>query len=64
MAVLISERAQSEVVRIIDEQSLGANDFAAQQVISAVTKLRELSPLYEMVLEGVDLSSVEWQSGH
>jgi cysteine desulfurase len=39
-------------------------DFAAQQVISAVTKLRELSPLYEMVQEGVDLSTVEWQSGH
>ena len=39
-------------------------DFAAEQVISAVKRLRELSPLYEMVLEGVDLSTVQWQSDH
>lgn len=38
-------------------------DFAADQVIAAVTKLRELSPLYEMVQEGVDLSTVNW-TGH
>ena len=35
-------------------------DFAADQVIAAVKKLRELSPLYEMVQEGIDLSSVQW----
>lgn len=39
-------------------------DFAADQVISAVKRLRELSPLYEMVLDGVDLSTVQWQSDH
>lgn len=39
-------------------------DFAADQVIGAVKRLRELSPLYEMVQEGVDLSSVNWQGGH
>ncbi|MCH2106247.1 MAG: IscS subfamily cysteine desulfurase [Planctomycetes bacterium] len=39
-------------------------DFAAEQVISAVKRLRELSPLYEMVLEGVDLSTVQWQAEH
>jgi len=39
-------------------------DFAADQVISAVKRLRELSPLYEMVLEGVDLSTVQWQADH
>ena len=38
-------------------------DYAADQVIAAVSKLRELSPLYEMVKEGIDLSTVEW-SGH
>ncbi len=38
-------------------------DFAADQVIAAVSKLRELSPLYEMVQEGVDLSTVNW-TGH
>jgi cysteine desulfurase len=25
-----------------------------------VRKLRELSPLYEMVQEGIDLSKIEW----
>ena len=39
-------------------------DFAAEQVISAVNRLRELSPLYEMVQEGIDLSTVNWQGGH
>jgi len=39
-------------------------DFAAEQVIVAVKRLRELSPLYEMVLEGVDLSTVQWSSDH
>ncbi|MDP6368466.1 MAG: IscS subfamily cysteine desulfurase, partial [Planctomycetota bacterium] len=35
-------------------------DSAAAQVKEAVTRLRELSPLYEMALEGVDLSKVQW----
>jgi cysteine desulfurase len=39
-------------------------DFAAEQTISAVKRLRELSPLYEMVLEGIDLSKIQWQSDH
>ena len=39
-------------------------DFAADQVIEAVRRLREMSPLYEMVQEGVDLSSVQWQAEH
>ncbi|MEM9379875.1 MAG: IscS subfamily cysteine desulfurase [Planctomycetota bacterium] len=38
-------------------------DFAADQVIEAVRKLRELSPLYEMVQEGIDLSTIAW-TGH
>ena len=37
-------------------------DFAIQDIIKAVEKLRELSPLYEMFQEGVDLSKVEWAS--
>ena len=37
-------------------------DFAADQVISAVKRLREMSPLYEMAKEGVDLSSVKWDA--
>lgn len=39
-------------------------DFAADQVIAAVKKLRELSPLYEMAKEGIDLKTVNWQGGH
>jgi len=39
-------------------------DFAADQVIGAVRRLRELSPLYEMAKEGIDLKSVNWQGGH
>ena len=35
-------------------------DFVAGRVISVVRKLRELSPLYEMAKEGVDLSKVVW----
>src|SRR5207302_8085457 len=35
-------------------------DFAIEHVVTAVTKLREMSPLYEMHKEGVDLKSVQW----
>ncbi len=35
-------------------------DYAADRVIEVVRKLRELSPLYEMAKEGIDLSKVQW----
>jgi len=35
-------------------------DYVADKVIDVVSKLRELSPLYEMVREGIDLSTVQW----
>lgn len=35
-------------------------DYAVELIKSAVIKLRELSPLWEMHQEGVDLNSVEW----
>ncbi|WP_317891071.1 IscS subfamily cysteine desulfurase [Edaphobacter bradus] len=35
-------------------------DYVADKVIDVVKKLRELSPLYEMVKEGIDLSKIEW----
>ncbi|MCK5892993.1 MAG: IscS subfamily cysteine desulfurase [Endozoicomonadaceae bacterium] len=35
-------------------------DYAANQVRQAVVKLRELSPLWDMYQDGVDISSVEW----
>src|SRR6201987_2180891 len=35
-------------------------DYVAGRVIETVRKLRELSPLYEMAKEGIDLSQVAW----
>ncbi|OOG21430.1 IscS subfamily cysteine desulfurase, partial [Thioalkalivibrio denitrificans] len=35
-------------------------DYTVELVKGAVAKLRELSPLWEMYQEGVDLKSVEW----
>jgi cysteine desulfurase len=37
-------------------------DYAIEHVIQAVKRLRELSPLYEMVQEGIDLSKIDWAS--
>jgi cysteine desulfurase len=35
-------------------------DYVAARMIEVVRKLRELSPLYEMAKEGIDLSTVQW----
>jgi cysteine desulfurase len=35
-------------------------DYVAAKVIDVVKKLRDLSPLYEMAKEGIDLSKVQW----
>jgi cysteine desulfurase len=35
-------------------------EYTAGRVIEVVKKLRELSPLYELVQEGVDLTKVQW----
>ena len=35
-------------------------DYTIKKVMEIVTKLREMSPLYEMAKEGVDLKSVQW----
>ena len=35
-------------------------DYVGRKVIDVVQKLRQLSPLYEMAKEGVDLSKVQW----
>jgi cysteine desulfurase len=36
-------------------------DYVLERVVHEVTRLRELSPLYEMVKEGIDLKTVAWQ---
>ena len=35
-------------------------DFAIAQSVQAVKRLREMSPLYEMAKEGIDLSTIQW----
>jgi cysteine desulfurase len=35
-------------------------DYVAEKVVDTVKRLRELSPLYEMAKEGIDLKSVSW----
>ena len=37
-------------------------DYAGDKVVEVVKKLRELSPLYEMAKEGVDLAKVQWSA--
>lgn len=35
-------------------------DFAVEKVVATVQRLRDMSPLYEMAKEGIDLKSVQW----
>lgn len=35
-------------------------DYTIEQVTKAVNKLREMSPLWEMFKEGIDLNTIEW----
>lgn len=39
-------------------------DFVLKRVIQEAQRLRDMSPLYEMVKEGVDLSKVNWTGHH
>src|SRR5580704_6643053 len=36
-------------------------DYVADRLTSVVTRLREMSPLYELAKEGVDLSTMQWE---
>jgi len=36
-------------------------DYVANKLVSVVTRLREMSPLYELAKEGVDLSTMQWE---
>jgi cysteine desulfurase len=37
-------------------------DYVADKLITVVTRLREMSPLYELAKEGVDLSTMVWET--
>ena len=39
-------------------------DYTVDSVVKAVKELRELSPLYEMAKNGVDLNTVDWGDDH
>ncbi|OHB69379.1 MAG: hypothetical protein A2W23_01630 [Planctomycetes bacterium RBG_16_43_13] len=36
-------------------------DYVVEKVVIAVNRLREISPLYEMAKEGIDLKTVQWK---
>jgi cysteine desulfurase len=36
-------------------------DYVVDKLITVVTRLREMSPLYELAKEGVDLSTMQWE---
>ncbi|MFI4915541.1 MAG: IscS subfamily cysteine desulfurase [Phycisphaerales bacterium JB060] len=37
-------------------------DYAIEKIVAAVNKLRDLSPLYDMHNEGIDITKIEWQA--
>jgi cysteine desulfurase len=37
-------------------------DYTIEQVTKTVNRLRDMSPLWEMYKEGVDMNTVEWQA--
>jgi len=37
-------------------------DYVIEKMVTVVNKLRELSPLYEMAKEGIDISKMKWQT--
>lgn len=39
-------------------------DYACDKLVEKVNRLRELSPLYDMVKEGIDLKSIQWTQEH
>jgi cysteine desulfurase len=39
-------------------------DHVVDLMVSSVARLRELSPLWEMHQEGIDLSKIEWTNAH
>jgi len=45
--------------RFTTEQEI---DYAAELIINSINKLRGMSPLWEMVQEGIDLKSINWSS--
>ena len=43
--------------RFTTEQEI---DYTVDKLVKSVRKLREMSPLWEMTLEGIDIKSIQW----
>ena len=50
-------RIMSVVVALESEEEI---DFTIKLIKEKVAKLRELSPLWDMYKEGIDLNSIQW----
>jgi cysteine desulfurase len=37
-------------------------DYVGKRTVEVVLRLREMSPLYELAREGVDLKSIKWKA--
>ena len=35
-------------------------DFVVNKIVGIVHRLREMSPLWEMVQEGIDINTIDW----
>ncbi len=35
-------------------------DYVVENIVESVNKLRELSPLWDMIQEGIDLNTIKW----
>ena len=35
-------------------------DFVVKHIVGTVNRLREMSPLWEMVQEGIDINTIDW----
>ena len=47
--------------RFTTEQEI---DYTVNKLAKSVRKLREISPLWEMVQEGIDLKTITWSQPH
>lgn len=39
-------------------------DYTADKLVHHVNRLRDLSPLWDMLQEGIDLKSIQWGAHH